>query len=113
MEHNMHLYESPFEKIADGNKTIEIRLNDEKRRKISIGDYITFTKLPNEDEKLTVKVAELYPYATFEELYTAFDFSEFGCEGETMQDLLQSTYEFWGREKIEQYGALGIRINLI
>jgi len=113
MEHEMHLYESAFKKIASGGKTIEIRLNDEKRRKISVGDNITFTKLPNEDEKLTVEVVELYPYATFEELYKAFDFSEFGCEGDTMQDLLQRTYEFWGKEKIEKFGALGIRINLI
>ena len=80
MEHNMHLYQSPFEKIKNGSKTIEIRLNDEKRRKISVGDYIKFTKLPNEDEQILVKVIALYPYATFEELYAAYDFSEFGCE---------------------------------
>ena len=112
MEHNMHLYQSPFEKIKNGSKTIEVRLNDEKRRKISVGDYIKFTKLPNEEEQVSVKVIALYPYATFEELYAAYDFSEFGCEGETMQNLLQGTYDFWGKEKIEMYGALGIRVKL-
>jgi ASC-1-like (ASCH) protein len=113
MEHEMHLYESAFEKISNGSKTIEIRLNDEKRRKILVGDNVTFTKLPNEDEKLTVKVVELYPYSTFEELYKAFNFSEFGCEGDTMQDLLQRTYKFLREEKIGKFGALGIRISLI
>ena len=34
MTHYMNLSPSPFSKIADGSKTIELRLNDEKRQKI-------------------------------------------------------------------------------
>jgi len=30
----MKLQESPFERIKDGTKTIELRLYDEKRRKV-------------------------------------------------------------------------------
>ena len=36
MVHNMKLNESPFEKIKAGTKTIELRLYDEKRRKIQL-----------------------------------------------------------------------------
>jgi len=75
--------------------------------------FVALVSLSALNVDITVKVVELYPYATFEELYEAFDFSEFGCEGDTMQDLLQSTNESWGREKIEKHGALGIRIKLI
>ena len=42
MTHIMRLNTSPFEMIASGEKTIELRLNDEKRRKITIGDEISY-----------------------------------------------------------------------
>ena len=42
MTHNMKLNDAPFETIKNGKKTIELRLYDEKRRKIKIGDTICF-----------------------------------------------------------------------
>ena len=42
MTHKMNMNPSPFEKIRNGTKTIELRLYDEKRRKIEIGDTIIF-----------------------------------------------------------------------
>ena len=38
--HHMKLHASPFEKIKSGEKTIELRLFDEKRRQIKVGDTI-------------------------------------------------------------------------
>jgi len=38
MKHEMKLYPEPFQMIADGRKTIELRLYDEKRKKIKAGD---------------------------------------------------------------------------
>lgn len=40
MTHNMKLHPGPFALIAQGNKTIELRLWDEKRRLIRMGDDI-------------------------------------------------------------------------
>jgi len=56
MEHQMKLNESPFEKIRSGEKIIEIRLYDDKRKNINIGDIIIFSKLPDLKEILSVKV---------------------------------------------------------
>jgi ASC-1-like (ASCH) protein len=58
----MSLYEQPFNNILCGSKTIEIRLNDEKRRKVIVGDYIVFSRLPEQVEKLKVQVVELHKY---------------------------------------------------
>ena len=69
MLHEMKLNENPFERMKNGTKTIEFRLNDEKRKKIKIGDKITFSKLPGLCEKLTVEVLELYNADTFENLF--------------------------------------------
>jgi len=113
MEHFMSLYERPFNDILSGEKTLEIRLNDEKRRKVSVGDHIIFSKLSSEGETLKVEVVGLHPYKSFKELYEAFPFSGFGCEGRTMEDLLEGTYKLWNKEREEKYGALGLRIKLI
>ena len=43
MNHNMNLSPVPFEMIKSGQKTIELRLNDEKRQRIKTGDTIIFS----------------------------------------------------------------------
>lgn len=42
MKHYMTLDPAPFETINNGTKTIELRLNDEKRQLIRINDEIIF-----------------------------------------------------------------------
>ena len=46
MTHYMNLNPQPFEMIAQGKKTIELRLLDEKRKKIAAGDVLIFTNTP-------------------------------------------------------------------
>ena len=48
----MKLNNGPFERIKNGTKTIELRLNDEKRQLLKIKDLIEFTNRTN-DEKNT------------------------------------------------------------
>lgn len=44
MKHEMKLQPKYFEYILNGTKRIEIRLNDEKRQLINIGDEIEICK---------------------------------------------------------------------
>ena len=44
MNHKMKLQPRYYDFILNGTKRIEIRLNDEKRRMIKVGDTITFYK---------------------------------------------------------------------
>lgn len=44
--HHMGLFEGPFQSMITGRKTVEVRLNDEKRRHVQVGDLIKFTELP-------------------------------------------------------------------
>ena len=46
-EHIMKLHPRPFAKIKDGSKTIELRLYDEKRQRISVGDTLRFVNTEN------------------------------------------------------------------
>lgn len=43
IEHSMRLYEEPFRLVSNSTKTVEVRLNDEKRQAVQIGDFIEFT----------------------------------------------------------------------
>lgn len=45
MKHYMHLNNNQFNKMKRGIKTIELRLNDEKRRLLNINDDIEITNL--------------------------------------------------------------------
>lgn len=77
MKHEMKLNNEPFECIKNGTKTIELRLNDEKRKLLTVGDYIEFTNRVT-NEKLLVEVIDLFKYNSFEELYKHFNKIEIG-----------------------------------
>ena len=56
MMYRMKLLEKPFEQIKKGEKQIEVRCFDEKRRNIKAGDTILFSKLPQEKEHLEKEI---------------------------------------------------------
>ena len=64
MIHYMNLVPSAFEKISDGSKTIELRLNDEKRQRINAGDTVVFNCNENSDI-ITARVKQLHKFADF------------------------------------------------
>ena len=107
MIHKMKLNESPFERIKNGTKTIEFRLFDEKRQKIKIGDEIEFSKLPDLQEKLIVKVLDLYREESFEEL-----FKKIYKDEKIAKEYALSMNRFYSPEQERKYGVLGIKIEL-
>ncbi len=60
MTHYMKLCPEPFEMVYSGEKTIELRLNDDKRKVISIGDTIIFTNTENENKQIAATVLKLH-----------------------------------------------------
>ena len=70
--HNMNLNNDPFNRIIDGTKTIELRLNDEKRQLLKEKDLIEFTNRTTLEVTM-VEVVRLYKYSNFDELYKYFD----------------------------------------
>lgn len=108
MNHSMKLLEKPFNNIKNGAKTVEFRLYDEKRKQIQIGDIIEFSKLPEQTEKLSVKVIDLYPAKTFRELFKKLNTSE-----DEIEKKVQGMYTIYSPEKEAEYGVIGIKIELI
>ena len=113
MIHEMKLRELPFKAIVSGKKIIELRLNDEKRGNIKIGDTIEFFKEPELQEKVTAKVNGLIQYATFKDMFKDIPLSYFACENYTEEQMIDSLHTFYTEEDEKKWGALGIRIELI
>lgn len=55
--------------VRDGRKTIELRLYDEKRKLISVGDTIKFINTEDSNDTLSATVTNLFVFASFGELY--------------------------------------------
>ena len=113
MEHEMKLQPEYYDFILNGTKRIEIRLNDEKRRQIKIGDTIKFLKEPELKESFKVKAIGLLRYDTFEDMFKDFDISVLADSSMTKEELISVLEKFYTKEKQEKYGVLGIRIELI
>lgn len=111
MTHEMHLHELPFNQINAGLKTIESRLNDEKRQEFKVGDLIKIYKRPEAVEFVIVKITDLHVHKNFEELFAISLPQVFGGEG--MQDLIESIYKYYSKEDEAKYGVVGIEFEKI
>ena len=111
--HFMKLNPIPFRMITSGEKTIEMRLFDEKRRRIQIGDRIVFE---NKSTGQTVKteVLNLHLFSSFNELYQALPLLKCGYTAENI-DFAKSTDmdRFYTVEMQKNYGVVGIELTVI
>ena len=110
MKHMMRLQNEPFELIKSGTKTIELRLNDEKRKLVKENDIIEFTNVST-GERLDVKVLKIHRYDSFEELYKHFDKVSLGYKNDEEANPTDME-KYYSKEEQEQCGILGIEITL-
>lgn len=111
MKHKMSLQSKYFDYIKTGTKRIELRLFDEKRQKIKIGDTIVFTSPGG--ESLEAKVIGLLRYGSFEDLFSDFDISILADASMTKQELLEVLNGFYTLEKQVELGVVGIRVEVL
>ena len=103
-----------FNKIVEGIKTIELRLNDDKRRNIKVGDYIILNNLAEKPEltKCVVQVTALHKFDNFEDLYNNLDMTRCGyskCDAANFNDM--SAY--YSAERQAEWGVVGIEFDLL
>ncbi|MBQ4091241.1 MAG: 23S rRNA (uracil(1939)-C(5))-methyltransferase RlmD [Clostridia bacterium] len=108
--HNMKLHVAPFEMIKSGEKTIELRLFDEKRRQIKIGDKIVFTNVES-GETLNTTVAKLHRFDSFKELYESLPLLQCGYTSENVDKARHTDMEqYYSFQEQEKYGVVGIEL---
>lgn len=110
MIHYMNLVPTAFVKIADGSKTIELRLNDEKRQRINVEDTVVF-RCSSTKDIITAQVSGLHKFSDFEELYKVLPLEKCGY---TVAELDIAHYtdmeQYYTKEQIKKYGTLGIEL---
>lgn len=107
---DMHLNHQPFMAIKNGTKTIEIRLNDEKRSQLQVGDVIKFTDLTTA-ESIEKVVIGLEKFSTFKDLFKKYSGTIIGePENLTVEELDQENQTIYSKESEQKYGALAIEL---
>lgn len=111
MKHNMNLNPTPFEMIKSGEKTIELRLYDEKRRLLKVGDEIIFTNNVTSEE-MSVNVTGLHIFNSFDELYCALPLIKCGYTDKDIESASPTDMEsYYTKEEQMKYGVVGIEIS--
>ncbi len=110
----MKLNPSPFDMIKSGEKTIELRLYDEKRRMIKIGDEIEFENTSDSTQVINAKVLNLHRFCSFDELYKSLPLLKCGYTPDDVETAKPSDMElYYSAERQKKYGVVGIELELI
>ena len=113
MTHFLNLSPRPFENIQSGRKTIELRLYDEKRSQIQVGDTLVFVHTEDASKTLTTKAIALHRFPDFAALYAALPLEKCGYLPEEIPTASPEDMNvYYSAERQAQYGVVGIEIIL-
>ena len=113
MRHTMHLRPQPFSMLRSGEKTIELRLNDEKRQQIAVGDEIEFCCPESGHPPCTVHVKALHRFPNFTDLYAALPLLKCGYTRQTLASASPEDMNvYYSPQEQAQYGVVGIEVKL-
>lgn len=106
----MRLDPIPFEMIKSGNKTIELRLYDEKRRSLRAGDRVVFI-CRQTGERLACIIKALHVFENFEKLYYSLDLIKCGYTAENAASAsADDMLKYYSLAEQERYGVVGIEL---
>jgi ASC-1-like (ASCH) protein len=111
--HYMHLRQGPFDKIESGLKTIEIRLLDEKRKKLKVGDRIVFQLENDANQIVATEITDLICAPTFKKLIKKVCIRNLGCEAGTGDELANSYYQYYSPEDEQKLGTIAIEMKKV
>lgn len=105
--HDLKLIAKYFDLIKEGKKIYELRMNDDKRKEIKIGDEVCFLKEPYLKEYLYKKVVNLHYFKDFKELSENINvkLTGFDSKGELIE-----TMENIYKDKLSKYKVVAIEI---
>lgn len=100
-EHTLHIRKPYFDLIADGAKTIEVRVGHPEIRKITAGDTLRITC---GDDTLTTRVTQVSEYESLQAMLDAEDPAAIGGPDMTCDQLVAAIRDIYPPEK----EALGV-----
>lgn len=109
--HKLNVQEKYYNLLKSEEKSVELRLFDDKRKLIEVGNIIVFCNNSNKDDTFEAEVTELYSAKNFDSLCNIITPKQAGFS--TKKELLEVLEEFYTVDKQRKYGVLGIEIKLI
>lgn len=108
MIHTMSLKEKYFDLIFKGEKTVELRLFDDKRRKIKPGDKITFVKSGTE-ARFDIRVVGVARAINFDKLFDFIDPRK--CGFDNREQAINTMEQFYSKDAQRAMGVVGILLS--
>ena len=113
MQCEMKLKQPYYDLMKTKIKTYEIRLFDEKRQKLSVGDVIVFKNDSNLEESFQAVVVDLLKFPTFAIMLESLNFNQIGMSGKSKQEIENIYHEFYSKEEEQKYVVLAIKVKVI
>lgn len=115
MIHKMKINDNAFLRMNNGSKVREYRINDDKRRKVKIGDIIEFHRISNPEDIIEMKVYDITTYKTIKEAIKKYFDKDFSSRHKDIDSTVQSFYDrgFLTQEEEEKYGMVIFHIGKI
>lgn len=96
-----------------GTKRIELRLNDEKRKNMKIGDVLSFYKQPLLEESFKTRIVDLIYFDSFNDAISNLPFELIADKDDNKESLLKDLDIIYSKEKQEKCGVIGIKLELL
>lgn len=97
--------------VRSGEKDIELRLYDEKRRRMRNGDIILIYDAQNRNDYIRAKIVRLYIARSFADLATKISMPRTGFA--SLNALMSAISKFYDAEMESKYGIVGIELEVI
>ena len=109
--HEMDVKTKYYNLLKSGEKTVELRLLDEKRQQIKIGDEITFSDASDANETFVARVVDLHKAESFYKLFDIIAPEQAGFSSrEEVVDVMQ---EFYPLDMQKQFSVVGIEVERV
>jgi len=112
MNHICHLNHEYFELVRDNKKSVEVRLNDEKRQNYHVGDIIKFVDCDT-DESVIVKISGLSYYYSFDDLIDNYPLDLLGFYGKSKSYVKDVYHNIYNENDEKKYHVVAINFELL
>lgn len=99
-----------FDLVAGGTKTVEMRLFDEKRRCLSVGDTVLFRSVEDPTRAVRTRIVSLTVYPDFRALAEGYAPEALGFAGKTPEEIARTMGEFYPAKEIRAWGVLAVGV---
>ena len=112
MIHEIKVKEIYYNKIKACEKIYEVRLLDEKRKQIKVGDTLRINKEPLMEEFLDGEVVDLVMFKSFDEMANSLPAKEIGFNGCNEKQIVDEYHKFYSKEVEQKYGVVAIKLKV-